>query len=116
MATNETPAFDDLGEAPEVDEPNDGGWIDIEPGEAVVGQITAFWPDRGDRAGVVEIDGRPMSLNWTMRKQLIGALVVGATMGVSKSEGTESFEDDETGETVEYNPRQVRFEPPEGAN
>lgn len=108
MASTNSPSFDDLEET-QVEEQSNDGWLDLEPGEEVVGEITAFHPERGDGAGIVEIDGKPMSINWTMRRKLINSLVVGGQMGVRKLEDTESFEDDETGETVEYNPREARF-------
>ncbi|MFY4811294.1 hypothetical protein ACOJIV_01095 [Haloarcula sp. AONF1] len=106
MATNESPSFDDLDSVEVSDDDNSNGWIDLEPGEEVTGVITAFNP-LASYNGVAEIDGRPIRLNQTMRRQIIAGLIEGAKIGVRKSEETESFENDD-GEEQEYNPREVR--------
>ena len=104
----DSPSFDDLDEV-EISEDSDGGaWIDLEPGETVTGEITAFNP-RASYNGVAEIDGVPMRLNATMRKAIISGLVEGATIGIRKSEDSETFENDD-GEETEYYPRDVRVQ------
>lgn len=103
--TDDTPSWDDL-DTVEVSNDDDGSdWIELEPGNEVTGRITAFNP-LASYNGVVEIDGRPYRLNSTMRKQIIAGLVVGSTIGIRKSEDTETFENDD-GEEQEYNPREV---------
>lgn len=111
MATNESKSFDDLDPVEPTPQASGSDWINLDTGEEFVGEITAFNPGAGgeSNAGVVEIDGRPYSLNWSQRRRLIDALVVGSTMGLHKTEEEESFTDDDTGEEVVYNPTEVRF-------
>lgn len=96
--------FDEL-EPVDDDAADDGDWIDHEPGETITGVITDFDPFAGYN-GVVEINGRPYSLNESMTRDIASALATGAKIGISKSESQESFDND--GETVEYYPREVR--------
>lgn len=109
MATNDsgTPevTFDDLDEPAEVDSGSE--WINPDAGEQFGGQITDIRLDAQDN-GVVEIDGRPYSLNWSQRQQLVNELVVGSLMAVKTSEETDSFTNDD-GEEIEYHPKAVRF-------
>jgi len=98
--------FGDLDPAPEPEEDGDQ-WLDLEPGDSVVGEITGFRPTAG-RNGIIEIDGKAHRLNATMRQQICEALVVGERMGLSKSEEESSFENDD-GETVTYHEREVGF-------
>jgi len=111
MSTNETPSFDELDQVEATPETSGSDWINLDTGEQFVGEITGFNPGAGGQndAGVVEIEGRPYSLNWTQRRQLIDALIVGSTMGIQKLEEEDSFTDDDTGEEVVYNPTEVRF-------
>ncbi|GAB3315067.1 hypothetical protein [Haloplanus salinarum] len=111
MATNESPSFDDLDPVESTPRESGSDWINLETGEKFAGEITAFNPGAGGEndAGVVEIEGRPYSLNWGQRNDLIDALVVGSTMGLHKLDEEESFTDDDTGEEVVYNPTEVRF-------
>jgi hypothetical protein len=104
MASNSQPDFEEL-DAPETDDSTDG-WINLDAGDELTGEITAFRPRNGEN-GVVEIDGRPYALNYTQRQQLISSLVVGAKMGVKSLEETRTAEID--GKEVEYNPEEVRF-------
>ena len=101
------PDFDDL-DSVEVDSGGNGEWINLDAGDEVGGEITDVNLDAMEY-GVVEIDGRPFSLNKTIRDQMVSALVEGGIMVVRKSEDEESFEDDDTGETVTYNPKEARF-------
>jgi len=111
MSANETPSFDELDPVESAPETSGSDWINLETGEEFVGEITAFNPGAGDEndAGVVEIEGRPYSLNWSQRNALISGLVVGSVMGIHKLDEEESFTDDDTGEEVVYNPTEVRF-------
>jgi hypothetical protein len=103
--TDDTPSWDDL-DTVEVSRDDDGNhWIELDAGEEITGRITAFNP-LASYEGVVEIDGRPYRLNATMRKQIIAGLVEGCTIGIRKSEETDTFENDD-GEQQEYNPREV---------
>ena len=107
MSADNSPSFDDL-EPVEVQNDDDGSnWIDLGPGEQYVGQITGFNPDAGFN-GVVELDGRPMYLNSTLKNQLLAALVEGETMAVRVSEDERTFEDDD-GETQTFYPKEARF-------
>ena len=99
-------SFGDLDEIEEPEQDNGGDWIDLEPGEEVAGEITAFNP-LASYNGVAEIDGVPMRLNATMRRKIISGLVVGEMIGVKKSDESESFENDD-GEEQEYYPREIR--------
>ncbi|QGA81100.1 hypothetical protein [Halomicrobium sp. LC1Hm] len=100
-------SFDDL--EPTETTTDDGGtdWIDLDPGQEVIGTITGLNLDAGYN-GVVELDGRPMYLNNNLKNQIIAALVVGNTMGVRKSEDVEKFTNDD-GEQ-EYHPKEARFD------
>lgn len=111
MATNENPSFDDFDPVESTSEDSGSDWINLDAGEETVGPITALNLDAGDPtdAGVVEIDGRPMDLNWTIRRDLIESLVVGRLMAVRKLEEEESFTNDD-GEEIVYNPKEARFE------
>jgi hypothetical protein len=76
-------------------------WLDQpEAGGHVVGSITGFRPDAGYN-GVVELDDRPLSLNKSLRNQLLAALVEGETILITAEETPSSFTDDD-GEEVEY--------------
>lgn len=83
------------------------GRINLDPGENVVGTITDANLVAGDH-GLIEIDGRTLWLNATMRTQLESALIEGQPVAHVKSEDTDSFED-EDGEEVEYHPRELQF-------
>jgi hypothetical protein len=83
------------------------GTINLDPGETIAGNITAYKPWVGDY-GLIEIDGRGLYLNQTMRDQLVEALVVGKQVAHRKDKETDSFKDS-NGETVEYNPRNLGF-------
>ena len=89
---------DDLDEA--------NGRINLDPGEHLVGTITDANLAAGDH-GLIEIDGRTLWLNATMRSQLESALISGQPVAHVKSEEKDSFEDD--GEEVEFYPRELRF-------
>lgn len=106
MATKDKPSFDDLDSVEASNNDNGSDWINLEAGDEVTGQITAFNP-LASYNGVVEIDGRPLRLNQTMRRQIIAALVEGAQIGVRMSEDTDSFTN-EDGEEQEYHPKEVR--------
>lgn len=86
-------------EAPQSD---DGGkWLDQpEAGGHVVGEVTSFNPEAGYN-GVLELDGRPLSLNKSLRNQLIAALVEGETVMIVAEDEPSSFTNDD-GEEVEY--------------
>jgi hypothetical protein len=93
---------------PDVDESDaNGGSINLGPGESVTGRITSVNFLAGDN-GLIEIDGRTLWLNATMRRQLEQALVVGEPVAHVKLDEEESFED-ENGEEQTYNPRELRF-------
>ncbi|MFC7142717.1 hypothetical protein ACFQMA_23140 [Halosimplex aquaticum] len=104
--TDESPSFEDFPETEASDDGDAANWIDLEPGDEVVGLITDFNPDAG-RNGLVEIDGRPTWLTAGMKDRIIAALVEGAQIAIRKSEDDESFEDDD-GEEVTYYPKEVR--------
>ncbi|WP_255151336.1 hypothetical protein [Halorarius halobius] len=109
MASKEDQPVDlDGFEEPEVDgSDSNGGSIELQPGEHVVGTITAFKPWAGDY-GVIEIDGQGVWLNSTLRQQLVSALIEGQQVAYVKSEDEESFTNDD-GEEQTYNPRSFRF-------
>lgn len=111
MSQTDSPSWDDL-DSVETEDSGNGEWINLEPGQEVGGTITDYNPD-GDDHGVIEIDGRPFSLNWTLKQKLLKSLVEGAQVVVRKSEDEESFTDDD-GEEVTYNPKDARFGPPGG--
>ncbi|KAA9404543.1 hypothetical protein EGO51_19285 [Haloarcula hispanica] len=96
--------FDEL---PEPEQNNDSGWISLEPGEEYGGQITDFEYDERNGSHVVEINGRPFSLNNTQLTDLLSSLVFGAKIGLRCSEKEESFTGDD-GEEVTYNPTELR--------
>ncbi|ADB79718.1 ORF2 [Haloarcula hispanica pleomorphic virus 1] len=100
-------SFDDLEDV-EVED-SGSGWINPDAGEEVIEEIKAFDPDAGDY-GVVELGEkeRPYSLNYSEREKMMAALVKGSVMAIRVSETEESFKNDE-GETVTYNPKEVRF-------
>ncbi|WP_435065629.1 hypothetical protein [Halobaculum sp. EA56] len=102
-----TPAFEDLDPVDTSEDSGGSDWIDPEPGETVSGRITGYNPTAGFN-GVIELDGRPMYLNGTLKNQLIAALVEGNTMAVRVAEDAETFEDSD-GETTEYYPKEARF-------
>lgn len=106
MATGEPQSFDDFDPVEDSDDNDDGGWIDLEPGDEVIGTITDFRPCASYN-GVVEIDGRPYRLNASMRRTICRALVEGREIAVRKSEDTATYTDDD-GVEHEYNPREVR--------
>lgn len=103
-ATDDSPSFDDLDPVEATDDGN--GWIDLNAGDEYAGRITGFSPEASYN-GVLEIDGRPLRLNKTMRNQLLAALVEGRPVAVKCHEEEESFET-EDGETKTYNPRELR--------
>ncbi|MFC7195367.1 hypothetical protein ACFQL4_13135 [Halosimplex aquaticum] len=72
--TDESPSFEDFPETEASDDGDAANWIDLEPGDEVVGLITDFNPDAG-RNGLVEIDGRPTWLTAGMKDRIIAALV-----------------------------------------
>lgn len=107
-ADNDSPEFD-IDSFESVDEEeldNDGGRINLDSGEHLIGSITAANLAAGDH-GLIEIDGRTLWLNATMRSQLESALIVGKPVAHAKSDEEESFEDD--GEEVTFYPRELRF-------
>jgi len=101
-------SWDDLEPTETTTEESGTDWINLEPGDEVVGTITGLNLNAGYN-GVIELDGRPMYLNNQLKNQIIAALVEGSTMGVRMSEDTETFEDDD-GEEQEYHPKKARFE------
>ena len=107
-ADNDSSEFDiDSFESVDTEEMDGGnGRINLDPGEHVVGTITDANLAAGDH-GLIEIDGRTLWLNATMRSQLEAALIMEQPVAHLKSEETESFDDD--GEEVTYNPRELRF-------
>lgn len=106
MAAQDQPDFDEF-ETVESTDDSSTGWIDLGPGEVHTGEITAYRPYAGDY-GIIEIDGRPYSLNQTQRDSLVAALVVGKQVGLRCSNEEESFEDSD-GEEVTYYPTQIGF-------
>jgi len=105
MAAQDQPDFD--GFTAESTDDSRTGWISVGPGETHTGEITAYRPYAGDY-GVIEVDGRPFSLNKTQRDTLIATLVVGKQVGLRSSDEQESFENSD-GETVTYYPTQIGF-------
>ena len=111
MATNQNQSdgeqFDwgDLDDAPETDS---GQWISPENGDVVSGRITAFNPTNGDN-GVIEIEGRPYSLNYGELQQVCAALVEGSVMAVKADEETSEFTPDDADEPIEYYEKTLRF-------
>ena len=101
-------SFDDLEPTETTTDDSGTDWIDLDPGQEVVGTITGLNLNAGYN-GVVELDGRPMYLNNELKNQIIAALVEGSMMGVRKSEDTETFENDD-GEEQEYHPKEARFD------
>ena len=107
MATKDSPSFDDLNPVEDASSDDNGSdWIDLDAGEEFVGRITGYNPSAGYN-GVIELDGRPMYLNATLKNQLIAALVEGRMMAVRVSEEEETFDDD--GEERSYHPKEARF-------
>lgn len=112
MPTAEENQDDDLDleefATPDVsDDDGQNGSINLDPGESIVGRITGVNFAAGDN-GLIEIDGQTLWLNAGMRRQLEQALVVGKPVAHVKLEEEESFEDDD-GEEITYNPRELRF-------
>lgn len=85
---------------------DDDGVIDLDPGDDYVGEITGVDFSAGSH-GVLEVDGKTVWLNGRMLGQLLD-LIEGEPVLYEKSENEESFTDDD-GETVTYNPRNLRF-------
>jgi len=99
----------DSFESPDVDETDSNSeYINLDPGESVTGYITDVNFAAGDN-GLIEIDGRTLWLNATMRRQLEDALVTGEPVAHVKLDEEASFED-ENGEEQTYNPRELRFQ------
>lgn len=112
-AQNDESTGADLSEFAAPDDSNDGSddqSISLDPGESFVGRITDVSLDAGDDgdAGAIEVDGKTVWLNWTLRRQLVTALLEGKEIAYVKLDEEESFEDGD-GETVTYNPREFRF-------
>lgn len=108
MATKEElPDFDDLDPVEVENEANGNNWLNVDGGEKVGGEVTGFRP-RAGRNGVVEIDGKPMSLNATLRRQIIEARVVGSTIVIRAAEEESTFTNDD-GEEVTYHEKEARF-------
>ena len=105
MASSSQPDFDEFEQAPE--QTNNDGWIDLDAGDVVTGRITGFRPEASYN-GVVEIDGRPMRLNRTLKNQIIAALVEGEEIAIKCLEEERSFTNDD-GEEQTYHPKQARF-------
>ena len=105
MAAQDQPDFD--GFTAESTDDSRTGWISVGPGETHTGELTAYRPWAGDY-GVIEIDGRPFSLNKTQRDTPIATLVEGKQVGLRCSEEQKSFENND-GETVTYYPTQIGF-------
>lgn len=82
--------------------------INLDPGESFVGRITDVDLGTEQGAGTVELDGKRVYLNWTLRNQLLRALLEGAEVAYVKLDKEESFVDDD-GEKQTYNPREFRF-------
>lgn len=82
-------------------------YIDLSPGEDFSGEITDVDLTRGYN-GSVWIDGKELSLNATMRKQLLQSLVVGEDVLHEKEEAEQSFTNDD-GEEVTYHAKSLRF-------
>ena len=97
--------WDDLDEAPE---PEGSDWINPENGEVVSGEITELSLDNGDY-GVVEINGRPYSLSYSEREQLVSMLVEGSLMAVKAADEQDEFTPDDADEPIQYWPKSLRF-------
>jgi hypothetical protein len=104
--SQDAPSFEDL-DTVTVEEENGSDWIDPDPGSEVGGTITGFNPLNG-RNGVVEIDGRPMYITASIRRELIAALVEGCQIVVRVEDTQSSFENDD-GETVTYYEKEAAF-------
>ena len=109
MASKNQPADLDGFDEPSVSQDDtSSGSIDLDPGEHLIGTITAYKPWAGSN-GLVEIDGQVLWLNRTMHQQLISSLVEGQTVAHVKSDEQESFTDSD-GEEQTYYPRSLRFQ------
>lgn len=106
MAAKDEPDFDEFETVESTDDSNTG-WIDLDAGDVHAGDITAYRPYAGDY-GVIEINGRPYSLNKTQRDSLVEALVIGKEVALHCSEEEESFTGSD-GEEVTYYPTQIGF-------
>jgi hypothetical protein len=82
-------------------------YIDLDPGEDFSGEITDVDLTRGYN-GSVWIDGKELSLNATMRKQLLQSLVVGEDVLHEKDDEEQSFTNDD-GEEVTFFEKSLRF-------
>jgi hypothetical protein len=84
------------------------GKIDLDAGERLTGRITEYDPSVGDH-GLIEIDGRTLWLNASMKEDLIESLVEGEPVLHEKGEEEKTFEDD-SGQTRTYFDRFLRFQ------
>ena len=107
MATEqETPVDLDEFESADVSDEQSGN-INLDPGEHIMGEITAYKPWAGDY-GLLEIDGRTLWLNKAMQDQLIAGLVVGSHVAHVKDDEEQSFTNNDD-EEVTYYERELRF-------
>ncbi|WP_135827906.1 hypothetical protein [Halorussus halobius] len=109
MSKTDESGFDlDSFASPDVDESeSDSDYINLDAGESVTGEITDVNLTAGDN-GLIEIDGKTLWLNATMRRQLESGLIAGEPVAHVKLNEERSFED-ENGEEQTYNPRELRF-------
>lgn len=116
MATEETPSFDDLDpvEDPGTDTEDDAEWIELEPGESIVGELRSVRPNCGDYDTTVLEIARGLGdtvLMWSNgqidRKLGHNDLGEGDVVGIRRTEETFTFENAE-GEEQEANVWEVR--------
>ena len=86
---------------------DDDGRIDLDPGEEYIGEITDVDFEPGSH-GLIEVDGKTLWLNARMLGQLVDKLLIGEPVLHEKDAEEKSFQDDD-GETVTYNERNLRF-------
>ena len=103
--------FDDLPEFETENDSTDDEWIDLEAGDVITGEITAYHPFRSYN-GVVEIDGRPLQLNKSMARAICNALVQGGSIGIRVGTEEQKFTN-EDGEEITYFDKEIRAMPPE---
>lgn len=116
MSANDTPDFDDLDpvETNEQDDDYETEWLDLEPGESVVGEVRAVRPNCGEYDNtVIELarglgDVVAMWSNGQIDRAFrVNDLGEGDVVGIKHTEDTATAEDD-NGEEYEFDIWEVR--------
>ncbi|SFR85737.1 hypothetical protein SAMN05216559_0130 [Halomicrobium zhouii] len=116
MAANDTPDFDDLEpvEINEQEDDSDAEWLDLEPGESVVGEVRAVRPNCGQYDNTVIELARGLGdvvVMWSNgqidRAFRVNDIGEGDVVGIKHTEDTATAEN-EDGEEYEFDIWEVR--------